>query len=140
MLRRLSLALALTAVLWAGVFSAQARAQDGSAAGTPQAPPATAPASQTPAPEAPAPQTPAPEPPAQPAAAPLKLPPDGSPPLVRSIQLTFPKQGDVSVIEPQTYLYYIQTQVSRPSADVWVPYTEKTEKSLQEDFKRLWST
>jgi hypothetical protein len=60
-----------------------------------------------------------------------------SPPLVRFIQLMFPTQGDVSVIEPQTYLYYIQTQPSRPSDGVWVPFDEDT---VLEDFKRLWGT
>ena len=73
-------------------------------------------------------------------ATPAKLPPAGSAPLVRFIELSFPRQGGTSVIEPQTYLYYIQTQVSRPSADVWVPYDEKTEQSLLDDFKRLWAT
>jgi outer membrane protein insertion porin family len=69
--------------------------------------------------------------------APVRLPPADSPPLVRFIQLMFPTQGDVSVIEPQTYLYYIQTQPSRPSDGVWVPFDEDT---VLEDFKRLWGT
>jgi outer membrane protein insertion porin family len=69
--------------------------------------------------------------------APARLPPPGSPPLVRFIQLMFPTQGDVSVIEPQTYLYYIQTQPSRPSDGVWVPYDED---KVLEDFTRLWAT
>jgi outer membrane protein insertion porin family len=59
---------------------------------------------------------------------------------VRFIQLAFPTQGDQSVIDARTYLYYIQTQVSRPSDGVWVPYDEKTEAGLREDFKRLWAT
>jgi len=67
-------------------------------------------------------------------------PPTNSPPLVRFVELTFPTQGNQSVIDPNTYVYYIQTQISRPSAGVWVPYTEKTELSLVEDFKRLWAT
>ena len=45
-----------------------------------------------------------------------------------------------SIIEPQTYLYYIQTPLSRPSEGVWTPYNETTEKSLLDDFKRLWGT
>ena len=45
-----------------------------------------------------------------------------------------------SIIEAQTYLYYIQTPLSRPSEGVWVPYNETTEKSLLDDFKRLWGT
>jgi hypothetical protein len=70
-------------------------------------------------------------------AEPARLPPVGSPPLVRFIQLDFPTQGGMSVIEPQTYLYYIQTQPSRSSDGVWVPYDEKT---VLEDFRRLWAT
>jgi outer membrane protein insertion porin family len=99
------------------------------------APPAQNPTGQpSPAPQAPATATPAP-----PAATgqPARLPPPGSPPLVRYIQLQFPTQGDVSVIDPQTYLYYIQTQASRPSEGLWVPYREET---VLEDFKRLWGT
>lgn len=68
------------------------------------------------------------------------LPPVGSPPLVRAIQIRFPTQGDVSVIDPQTYVYYLHTQTSRPSAGVWVPYTDATEQSLLGDYKRLWGT
>ncbi len=47
-----------------------------------------------------------------------------------------------SLIEPQTYLYYIQSKdlISRPSAGVWRPYSEETERVLREDFKRLWAT
>ena len=65
------------------------------------------------------------------------LPPAGSPPLVRFIELAFPAQGNVSGIEPETYLYYIQTKVSSPSAGRWEPYNEQT---VLEDFHRLWNT
>ena len=66
-----------------------------------------------------------------------RLPPADSPPLVRVIELAFPTQGSASVIEPQTYLYYIHTRPSRPSEGVWVPYDEAT---VLEDFHRLWNT
>jgi len=59
---------------------------------------------------------------------------------LRSIRLEFPTQGNVSVIEPQTYLFYIQTRPSRPSDGVWVAYDEAVEQSVLEDFKRLWAT
>jgi outer membrane protein insertion porin family len=54
----------------------------------------------------------------------------------------FEKQGGFSVIEVQTYLYYLQmaSQVSLPSADRWVPYTDEVERTILGDFKRLWST
>jgi outer membrane protein insertion porin family len=72
----------------------------------------------------------------QPQAAPV-LPPPGSPPLVRFIELTFPTQGNASGIEPETYLYYIQTKPSSPSAGRWEPYNEQT---VLDDFHRLWNT
>lgn len=72
-----------------------------------------------------------------PSPAPSQLPPAGSPAVVRSIELRFPKQGNQSVIEPQTYLYYIQTRPSRPSEGVWVPYDEP---AVLADFDRLWAT
>lgn len=64
-------------------------------------------------------------------------PPPDSPPVVRTIELSFPAQGNVSVIDPQTYLYYIQTRPSRPSEAAWVPYDEET---VLADFDRLWAT
>ncbi len=106
-----------------------------------EAPPPAAP-SPAGAPQQPAPaETPAPAaPPAAPGQTAPRLPPEGSPPLIRFIELAFPTQGNQSVIDARTYLYYIQTQVSRPSDGVWVPFTEKTEEGLLEDFKRLWAT
>ncbi|MEO8681799.1 MAG: outer membrane protein assembly factor BamA [Vicinamibacterales bacterium] len=78
--------------------------------------------------------------PAAPAAqAPAILPPAGSETVVRSIELRFHPVNE-SLVEPQTYLYYIQTQASRPRDGVWVPYTDASEKILLEDFKRLWAT
>ena len=72
---------------------------------------------------------------------PVLQPPAGSPPLFRTLQLEFHPINE-SLIEPQTYLYYIQSQnvLSRPSAGVWTPFTEQTEQVLRDDFKRLWAT
>lgn len=64
----------------------------------------------------------------------------GSGPVLRVVELCFPTQGNVSSIEFETYLYYIKTRGSRPSQNVWVPYTPEVEKDLVEDFKRLWAT
>ena len=72
----------------------------------------------------------------QAAAAPPQ-PPADSPALIRTIELTFPTQGNVSLVDPATYLYYIQTRPSRPSEGVWVPYDEGRAK---DDFGRLWAT
>jgi outer membrane protein insertion porin family len=92
-----------------------------------------------PVPSLPAAQAPAaPATPGQPQAE--IAPPANSPTLLRAIEVRFSSQGNVSVIDPQTYVYYIQTQTSRPSAGVWVPYSEATEQSLLNDYKRLWGT
>ena len=72
-------------------------------------------------------------------AAPIRMPADGSGPVMRSIELRFHPVNE-SLIEPQTYLYYIQAQASRPTDGVWVPYTDETERLLLDDFKRLWAT
>jgi outer membrane protein insertion porin family len=71
--------------------------------------------------------------------APARQPAAGSGPVIRTTELRFHPEN-VSIIEAQTYLYYIQTPLSRPSENVWVPFNEQTERSLLEDFKRLWAT
>lgn len=76
----------------------------------------------------------------QPLGPPAKLPPAGSAPVVFALGPCFGAQGGASVIDPQTYLYYIHLRPSRPSADVWVPYDDKTEELVLEDFRRLWNT
>lgn len=70
-------------------------------------------------------------------APPAPQPPADSPPVVRTIEITFPAQGNVSLVDPTTYLYYIQTRPSRASEGVWVPYDEQRAK---DDFGRLWAT
>ena len=70
------------------------------------------------------------------------LPPEDSPELLRTVQIAFPTQGNVSSIAPETYLYYmtVQQQRSLPSQDKWMPYTEETEQIIREDFRVLWDT
>ena len=80
----------------------------------------------------------APQPPADPAAPsavcgmplppPATLPPDGSGPVVFAIVLCFERQGGQSLIEPQTYLAYVQTRPSEPSRRLWIPYTDESER------------
>ena len=77
--------------------------------------------------------------PLQPPSPPCGCRSPGSGPVVRFIQLRF-HPVDESLIEPQTYLYYIQTQPSRSSDGVWVPYDEAAEQKLRDDFRRLWGT
>jgi len=99
----------------------------------------------------PAPPPPSPAPAAAPVAEPLKfcgqdvpppaaLPPANSPPVVYLFGPCFEAQGGASVIEPETYLYYIQLKPSQPSQGNWTPYNEETEKVIREDFLRLWNT
>jgi outer membrane protein insertion porin family len=72
--------------------------------------------------------------------APLAQPPAGTAPVVLFIAPCFEAQGNQSVIEPQTYVYYIQLKQSTPSRGQWVPYDDGSEKILHDDFRRLWNT
>jgi outer membrane protein insertion porin family len=71
---------------------------------------------------------------------PSKLPPSGSPPVIYQVGPCFAKQGGLSVIDANTYLYYIQLRPSVPSQDRWIPYTDATEDQIVKDFKALWAT
>jgi outer membrane protein insertion porin family len=71
---------------------------------------------------------------------PLAEPPAGSGPVVLFVAPCFEAQGNQSVVEGQTYLFYIQLKPSAPSQGNWVPYDESTEKILEDDFRRLWNT
>jgi outer membrane protein insertion porin family len=73
-------------------------------------------------------------------AAPVRQPPAGSGPVVYLIAPCWEAQGNQTVIEPATYLYYIQLKTSQPSQGVWIPYDETTERTILEDFHRLWNT
>jgi outer membrane protein insertion porin family len=77
----------------------------------------------------------------QPIPEPRALPPAGSGPVVYQIALCFEAQGNTSLIDWQTYFYYIQLKSSRPSEGVWVPWDAQAEATAtQGDFKRLWDT
>jgi hypothetical protein len=71
---------------------------------------------------------------------PAALPPAGSGPVVYLYGPCFDAQGGVSVIDPETYLYYIKLKPSVPSQGQWTPYNEETEKQIKEDFTALWGT
>jgi outer membrane protein insertion porin family len=73
-------------------------------------------------------------------ARPAAQPPAGSGPVVLYIAPCFEAQGNQSLIEPQTYLFYIHLKSSRPSEGVWIPYDDGAEKTIEEDFQRLWGT
>ncbi len=73
---------------------------------------------------------------------PSALPPAGSPPVVYALMPCFEKQGGASVIEPNTYLYYMElkSHVSSPRESRWVPYDDSIDQVILGDFKRLWAT
>src|SRR5262245_2870163 len=71
---------------------------------------------------------------------PATLPPAGSGPVIYQMAPCFQAQGNVSTVDPQTYLYYIQLRPSQPSQNNWIPYDSRAEQTMLEDFKRLWAT
>ncbi len=71
---------------------------------------------------------------------PASLPPAGSGPVVYLVFPCWEAQGNQTVIEPATYLYYIQLKPSAPSQGLWTPYDEAAEKAIHDDFYRLWNT
>ena len=73
---------------------------------------------------------------------PANLPPAGSGPVVYIVGPCFTAQGNTSLVEPQTYLYYMQitSKLSQPSQNRWVPYDESVEEIARADFQRLWAT
>lgn len=73
-------------------------------------------------------------------AAPSALPPAGSGPVVWTMELCFPRQGNAPAIETDTYMYYIKLRPSQPRQGVWVPFNEATEQAIRTDFKTLWAT
>src|SRR5688572_30695334 len=68
--------------------------------------------------------------------------PAGSPALLYAMLTCYEKQGGVSVVDPETYLYYIELKnhVSSAAQGKWTPYTDATEQIILADFKRLWAT
>jgi outer membrane protein insertion porin family len=71
---------------------------------------------------------------------PAALPPANSGPVIYLIVPCFAKQGGSPVVEPETYLFYIQLRPSLPSQNMWVPWDDAHEQVAKDDFKRLWGT
>ena len=69
-------------------------------------------------------------------------PPDGSPPVVKLVELNFESQGGAASVDLETYMYYMEmmNHLSAASQGRWEPYTEDIEQILVEDFRRLWDT
>ena len=76
----------------------------------------------------------------QPVPPPRALPPANSGPVVYLIAPCFEAQENISLVDIQTYLYYIQLKASRPSEGVWIPYDDTAEQTMLGDFRRLWGT
>lgn len=72
--------------------------------------------------------------------APAALPPATIGPVIYQIVPCFEAQGNLSLVDLQTYLYYIQLKSSRPSQGVWERFDAAAEQVILEDFKRLWAT
>src|SRR5207237_10448102 len=70
------------------------------------------------------------------------LPPANSGPVVYPAPPCFEAQDNTSLVDIQTYLYYMQIKdrTSRPSQGVWVPYNDEIEQVMRDDFKQLWGT
>src|SRR5499427_2565888 len=71
---------------------------------------------------------------------PANQPPDGSAPVVFQIALCFEAQGGTSLVDYETYLYYIHLKPSQPSQGNWTRDDDAAEKVIHEDFLRLWGT
>jgi outer membrane protein insertion porin family len=73
---------------------------------------------------------------------PAALPPDGSAPIVYLVSPCFLAQNNATVVDLNTYLYYMQIKdkTSQPSKNIWIPYTEEIEQIMRSDFKTLWGT
>ncbi len=72
--------------------------------------------------------------------APASPPPASSGAVFYGYMLCFEKQGGTSVIDPNTYLYYIQARPSNSRENRWTPYDDALEETLVGDFRRLWAT
>ncbi len=71
---------------------------------------------------------------------PRALPPDGSGPVIYQIVPCFEAQGNIALVDLNTYVYWIHLKSSQPSQNIWVPYDEKSEEQIRADFKALWGT
>ena len=71
---------------------------------------------------------------------PAAQPPAGSGPVVYLLIPCFEKQDNVSLVPPDTYVFYLRLPPSQPSQGIWVPFDEDARQTIREDFWRLWDT
>jgi hypothetical protein len=71
-----------------------------------------------------------------------QLPPAGSGPVLWLIAPCFAAQGNVSLVNVQTYLSYVQLKENRskPSQGLWTPYNDSLQSIIKDDFNRLLNT
>ncbi|HUF24100.1 MAG TPA: outer membrane protein assembly factor BamA [Vicinamibacterales bacterium] len=67
------------------------------------------------------------------------MPPAGSGPIFRHL-VPRCEPDNVCIVDPMTYLYYIETRPSAPLQGQWVPWSNDIAESLRRDFNRLWAT
>lgn len=72
----------------------------------------------------------------EPCPPPAKQPPAGSPVLLRCMQIVAHPVNE-TLVDGQTYAYYIRTPQPDSSRDRWVPYNEE---QILADFSNLWKT
>jgi outer membrane protein insertion porin family len=70
-----------------------------------------------------------------------QLPAAGSGPVLWLLAPCFDAQENVSLVDVQTYMFYIELQKKRsqPSEGAWTPYDDSLEQIIKEDFHRLWN-
>lgn len=71
---------------------------------------------------------------------PSASPAPSSEPMTVAMVMCFGNPSTAPIVDPQTYLYYIQFRASEPGKQQWVPFDDAAEKTLLEDFRRLWAT
>jgi hypothetical protein len=73
----------------------------------------------------------------QPVVGPTVLPPRNSGPVIYLMAPCFGRQ--VARMAPTVFLQDVRLLPSQPSAGLWVPYDSAAEKTIFEDFQRLWA-
>ena len=71
---------------------------------------------------------------------PAQQPPAGAGPVIYYLGLCLSAQGNVSVVEPETYLFHVKLRPSRPSQAQWLPFDDDAYQTIRDDFTRLWTT
>ncbi|MDR1990338.1 MAG: hypothetical protein LBQ09_08930, partial [Acidobacteriaceae bacterium] len=71
---------------------------------------------------------------------PAAQPPSNLGTILYQVAPCFDAQGNTTLVDIQTYLYYIKLRGSQPSQGNWISYNAATEQRIRDDFKELWGT